>query len=394
MEDVYEEIKNEAKKIESRLREWRRDFHRHPETAFKEERTSRKIHEFLEELGLPVKKMARTGLRAELEGKPGEKVVALRSDIDALPIQEEGDKEYISKNSGVAHVCGHDGHMAILMGVASVLAKKRDRFSGKVVFLFQPAEEIPPGGAKKMVEEGALDGVDAIFGLHLWQPLPTGSVGILKGPMMAQADNFDIKVKGKAGHGSTPHITVDPIFVASQMVVNLQSVVSRNTDPLKPLVVSFGTIKGGTVYNIIPQEVELTGTVRTFEPEVQQNAQKRIYEIAKGTSRAFGAFADFRYKKGYPPLVNHDEMVDLVLETVGKILGKDNIKDISPVMGGEDFTYYLQKIPGAFLFLGAGDGQEYSHHHPKFDIDERALCHGTALMTGLAYDFLKRPDRS
>jgi amidohydrolase len=394
MDRMYEEIKSEAKKIESRLKEWRRDFHRHPETAFKEERTSRKIHEFLKELGLPVKKMARTGLRAELEGKAGEKAVALRADMDALPIQEEGDQEYISENSGAAHVCGHDGHMAILMGAASILAKKRDWFSGKVVFLFQPAEELPPGGAKEMVDEGALDGVDAVFGLHLWQPLPTGTVGIVKGPMMAQADNFEITVRGKAGHGSTPHMTVDPIFVASQIVVNLQSVVSRNTDPLKPLVISFGTINGGTVYNIIPQEVKLTGTVRTFEPEVQENAQRRIYEIAKNTGRAFGAFADFRYKKGFPPLINHEEMVDLVLEAVRKILGKDKIKDIAPVMGGEDFTYYLQKVPGAFLFLGSGDGQEYSHHHPKFDIDERVLSQGAALMTGIACYFLNTKGHS
>jgi amidohydrolase len=387
---MYESLKREADKIESQLKKWRRDFHRHPETAFKEERTSNKIHDFLEDLGLPVKRMAKTGLYAELKGKPGERVVALRADIDALPIKEEGDKEYISKKSGVAHVCGHDGHMAIVMGAAKVLAGMKDRFSGKVVFLFQPAEELPPGGAKKMVEQGALEGVDAIFGLHLWQPLPTGFIGILKGPMMAQADNFEITVKGKAGHGSMPQTTVDPIFVASQLVLNIQSVVSRSTDPLKPLVISFGTIRGGTVYNIIPQEVHLTGTVRTFETDVQERARKKMNEISKNTCKAFGAFADCRYKKGFPPLVNHEDMVDLVLDASEKILGKDKQKDISPVMGGEDFAHYLQKIPGAFLFLGAGDRQEYSHHHPKFDIDEKVLPQGTALMAGLAYNFLTR----
>jgi len=391
---MYENIKKEAKKIEAQLKKWRRDFHRHPETAFNEEKTSNKIYDFLEGVGLPVKRLAKTGLTAELEGKPGDKVVALRADIDALPIEEEGEKEYISKNSGVAHVCGHDAHMAILMGAAKVLTENKDQFSGKVVFLFQPAEELPPGGAKKMVDQGALEGVDAIFGLHVWQPLPTGTVGILKGPMMAQADNFEIIVKGKAGHGSMPQTTVDPIFVASQLVVNIQSVVSRNTDPLKPLVVSFGTINGGTVYNIIPQEVKLTGTVRTFETEVQEMVRQRMHEIAKNTSKAFGAFADCRYKKGFPPLVNHPEMVDLVLDTVDKILGKDKKKDISPVMGGEDFAYYLQKVPGAFLFLGAGDGQEYSHHHPKFDIDEKVLHQGTALMAGLAYNFLTEKQSS
>jgi len=385
---MYENIKKEAEKMESQLKKWRRDFHRHPETAFQEERTSNKIHDFLEGLGLPVKRLAKTGLTAELEGKSGDKVVALRADIDALPIQEEGEKKYISKNPGVAHACGHDAHMAILMGAAKVLTENKDQIPGKVVFLFQPAEEIPPGGAKKMVDQGALDGVDAIFGLHVWQPLPTGTVGIIKGPMMAQADNFEITVKGKAGHGSMPHTTVDPIFVASQLVVNIQSVVSRDTDPLKPLVLSFGTINGGTVYNIIPQEVKLTGTVRTFEPEIQEKVRQRMHEIAKNTSRAFGAFADCRYKKGFPPLVNHPEMVDIVTETVDKTLGKNKMKDISPVMGGEDFAYYLQKIPGAFLFLGAGDGQKYSHHHPKFDIDEKVLPQGASLMAGLAYNFL------
>jgi len=388
MSDMYDKIKRDVKKIESELKNWRRDFHRHPEVAFSEERTSKKVEGFFKKLGLPVKRMAGTGLRAELKGKTHGKVVALRADMDALPIQEEGEKEYISRNQGVAHVCGHDAHMAILMGAAKVLAENRDEISGHVVFLFQPAEELPPGGAKKMVGEGALKNVDAIFGLHVWQPLPTGYVGILKGPMMAQADNFEITVRGKAGHGSTPHITVDPIFVASQMVVNLQSVVSRNVDPLKPLVVSFGTINGGTVYNIIPQEVRLKGTVRTFENEVQERARQRIHKIAKDTSKAFDAFADCRYKPGYPPLVNHDDMVDLVLKTAAKILGKDKIKEISPVMGGEDFAYYLQKIPGAFLFLGAGDGQEYSHHHPEFDIDEKVLVYGAELMAGLAYNFL------
>jgi amidohydrolase len=390
MSDLYEEIKKSVKKIEDELREWRRDFHRYPEVAFNEQRTSGKIEEFFKELGLPVKRMAGTGLRAVLKGKPDEKVVALRADMDALPIQEEGEKEYISRNSGIAHACGHDAHMAILMGAAKVLTENRDAFPGSVVFLFQPAEELPPGGAKKMVGEGALKNVDTIFGLHVWQPLPTGFVGILKGPMMAQADNFEIMVKGKAGHGSTPHMTVDSIFVASQMVVNLQSVVSRNADPLKPLVVSFGTINGGTVYNIIPQEVLLTGTVRTFERKVQERARERIHKIVKNTSKAFDAFADCRYKPGYPPLVNHSDMVDLVLKTAAKVLGKDKIKEISPVMGGEDFAYYLQKIPGAFLFLGAGDGQEYSHHHPKFDIDEKVLVYGAELMAGLAYNFLTK----
>jgi amidohydrolase len=266
---MIDELKKDVEKLTGKIIEWRRDFHRHPEIAYEEKRTSSVIRQFLESLDIPVAACAKTGLRGVLEGMSGGKTVALRADIDALPLKEEGDREYISENPEAAHACGHDGHMAILMGVAELLSQKKDQFKGKVVFLFQPSEERIPGGAKRMIEEGALEGVDAVFGLHLWQPLPTGSVGIVKGAMMAQPDAFTITVKGKGGHGSMPHTTVDPILVASHLVVNIQSIVSRNVDPLKPVVVSFGTVKGGTIYNIIPSEVSLTGTVRTFDSSIQ-----------------------------------------------------------------------------------------------------------------------------
>ena len=389
---MIDELKKDIEKLTAKIIEWRRDFHRHPEVAFEERRTSSVIREFLEGLGIPVTHCAKTGLRAVLEGKAGGRTVALRADIDALPLKEEGDKEYKSENPEAAHACGHDGHMAILMGVAEILSQRKDRFTGKVVFLFQPSEERIPGGAKKMIQEGALEGVDAVFGLHLWQPLPTGSVGIVRGAMMAQPDFFSITVKGKGGHGSMPHTTVDPILVASQLVVNIQSIVSRNVDPLKPVVVSFGTVKGGTIYNIIPGEVSLTGTVRTFDPSLQSLAEKRLKEITDETCKAFGASAEFQYKKGYPPLVNDEAMTDFVLDVTGKILGEDRIKDIDPVMGGEDFAYFLQRVPGAFLFFGMGDGMEYSHHHPAFDLDEKALPQATLLMTGLALEYLKKEE--
>ncbi|MFQ6070798.1 MAG: M20 family metallopeptidase [Candidatus Aminicenantales bacterium] len=386
---MLEEIKKEFKALESQLKEWRRDFHRHPEVAFKEKRTSTVIRSFLESLGLEVKVLAGTGLRAELEGKPGGRTVALRADMDALPLKEEGEKEYISENSKACHACAHDGHMAVLMGVAKVLASRRQDFRGKIVFLFQPAEEFPPGGAKQMIEEGALEEVDAVFGLHFWQPLPTGTVGIVKGAMMAQADNFSIVVRGKAGHGSMPQATVDPILVASQLVVNVQSIVSRNVDPLKPAVVSFGTIKGGTFNNIIPLEVLLTGTVRTFEADVQSLAERRLREVTEGTCRAFGASGEVEYEKGYPPLVNHEGMVDLVLEVARRTLGERSIVKIDPVMGGEDFAYYLQKVPGAFFFFGMGDGMKYPHHHPCFDMDEKALPLAGLMMSSIALKYLE-----
>ncbi len=389
---MIDDLKKDVEKMTGKIIEWRRDFHRHPEIAYEEKRTSSVLRQFLESLDIPVSTYAKTGLRGILKGMPGGKTVALRADMDALPLKEEGDKEYISENPEATHACGHDGHMAILMGAAELLSQRKDRFKGNVVFLFQPSEERIPGGAKKMIEEGALEGVDAVFGLHLWQPLPTGSVGIVKGAMMAQPDAFSITVKGKGGHGSMPHTTVDPILVASHLVVNIQSIVSRNVDPLKPVVVSFGTVKGGTIYNIIPSEVSLTGTVRTFDSSIQSLAEERLKGIVEETCKAFGATAEFEYEKGYPPLVNPEAMVDFVLEVTSKTLGEDRIQTIDPVMGGEDFAYFLQKIPGAFLFFGMGDGMEFPHHHPGFDLDEKALPQGTLLITSLALESLARQE--
>jgi len=381
---MIDELRKEVETLTNQIIAWRRDFHRHPEIAYEEHRTSSVLKQFMEDLDIPVRVMAKTGLRGLLESQPGGKTVALRADIDALPLKEEGEKEYISENPKAAHACGHDGHMAILMGVIRILSRRKDNLKGNVVFMFQPSEERIPGGAKQMIGEGALEGVDAVFGLHLWQQLPTGVVGLVKGAMMAQPDKFTIRVIGKGGHGSMPQQTVDPILVASQVVVNVQSIVSRNVDPLKPIVVSFGTINGGTIYNIIPGEVTLTGTVRSFEPDVQGLAEKRLREISEATCQSFGAKAELEYEKGYPPVVNDETMVEFVEEVTGEVLGKERVRFIDPVMGGEDFAYFLQEIPGAFLFFGMGDGMEFPHHHPAFDIDEKALPQATLLMTCLA----------
>lgn len=387
---MTEALDKDIDKLTPQLIAWRRDFHRHPEIAYKEHRTSSVLREFMEQLSITVVSFAETGLRGVLEGQPGGKTVALRADMDALPLKEEGDKEYISENPEATHACGHDGHMAVIMGAAQLLSQRKDEFKGKVVFLFQPSEERIPGGAKKMIEEGAFEGIDAVFGLHFWQPLPTGKVGAVKGAMMAQPDRFSIRVTGKGGHGSMPHTAVDPILVASHLVVNTQSIVSRNIDPLKPVVVSFGTISGGTIYNIIPSEVELTGTVRTFDLPLQALAEKRLREITEETCKAFGASAEVEYEKGYPPLINDESMVDFVLEIAQKVLGEDSVQTIDPVMGGEDFAYFLQKAPGTFLFFGMGDGMEFPHHHPAFDMDEKALPKATLLMTSLALEYLRR----
>ncbi len=386
---MFDEIKSEAAALSGRMSDWRRGFHRRPETANNERETSAALKAFFERLGIPVRTLAGTGLRADLEGLPGGRTVALRADMDALPLNEEGDKPYRSEIPGACHACGHDGHMAALMGAAEILAARKNSFRGRVVFLCQPSEELPPGGAGPMIAEGALSGVDAVFGIHLWQTLPTGKIGVLKGTVMAQADNFRITVTGRGGHGSMPHATADPIVAAGQLIVALQSVVSRNVDPLKPAVLSFGTVNGGTVYNIIPNEVRLSGTVRTFEPGVQELMKKRLAEITEAIGRAGGVKTVLEYEDGYPPLVNPSDSVDFVVRTVESLWGREAIGPFAPVMGGEDFACYLGKVPGAFIFMGAGDGMPHPHHHPGFDLDERALAPAAALLAALAVSFLE-----
>ena len=385
---MINDLSNDAAALAPRIVEWRRSFHRRPETAFKEFETSAVLKKFFEGLGLPVRTLAGTGLRADLVGRPGGRTVALRADMDALPLTETPGKAYGSENPGACHACGHDGHMAALMGAAELLSRRKGEWAGRVVFLGQPAEELPPGGAKPMIEQGALDGVDAVFGLHLWQGLPTGTVALVKGPMMAQSDNFRIVVRGRGGHGSMPQAAVDPILAAAHIVTAAQGIISRNVDPLKPAVLTFGTIHGGTVYNIIPNEVLLTGTVRTFDPGLQTLIEARLRETAENTARALGASAELEYEIGYPPLINDPASVDFVTGVVRRTLGADRLLTIDPVMGGEDFAYYLQKRPGAFLFFGAGDGTSAPHHHPSFDIDEKALPEAALLLASIALDFL------
>jgi len=367
---------------------WRRDFHRRPELAFEEQRTSAVIRAFLESEGIEVTSCGRTGLRGILRGgRPG-RTVALRADMDALPVAELAEHDYRSENAGVMHACGHDGHMAILMGAARVLAARRETLSGNVVLLFQPSEENPPGGARLMIEEGALDGVDSIFGLHLWQPLPSGVVGLRAGASMAQADEFEVVVQGRGGHASQPDRTTDPVVVASHIVVAAQTIVSRFSNPLEPVVVSFTTIHGGRIHNIIPDSVTLTGTVRTLDPGTQRAVKQRLGEVCEATCRLFGATATFTYHDGYPPVINDSASVELVGRVASRELGEDAVAIIAPVMGGEDFAYYLQHIPGAFALLGIGDDRPHPHHNARFDIDESVLPLGVRLMTAVALEML------
>lgn len=368
------------------LVEWRRDFHRHPELAFEERRTSAVIRAVLEECGIEVRSCAGTGLRGVLEGASTGPTIALRADMDALAVAEENEVEYRSQNDGVMHACGHDGHMAILMGTAKLLSRHRADLPGRVVFLFQPGEEDPPGGAKRMIEEGALDGVGRIFGLHLWQLLPSGVVGLRGGPLMAQADKFQVVIRGRGGHASQPHVTIDPVLVAAHVVVAAQSIASRFIDPQQPVVVSFTTVHGGRVHNIIPDSVTMTGTARVFGAGVQRVVKERLREVCEQTCRAFGATADFEYEDGYPPVVNDAAMADLVMRVAKRELGEKRVVTMEPVMGGEDFASYLQHVPGAFAFLGIGG--PHPHHSARFNIDEAVLPLGVRLMTAIALEAL------
>ena len=387
---MIEDLKKDVEELNPHLIEWRRDFHRHPEIANQEHRTSSVIRSFLESLQIPFRPAAGTGLIGVLEGQAGGKTVALRADMDALPLLEEGPKEYISQNPGATHACGHDGHMAILMGTAKLLASHRKQLKGKVVFLFQPSEERIPGGAPRMIEEGALDGVDAVFGLHLWQMLPTGKIASVPGPMMAASEEITIKITGRGGHGSTPHLTVDPIVVAAHLVVNLQTIVSRNVDPLKSAVMTVGAISAGTIFNIIPCDATLMGTVRSFDPHVRDLMERRVREVVAGTCATFGAQSEIQYVRGYPAVINDPAMTKFVHESARRTLGEQSVVSIDPVMGGEDFAYYVQKRPGAFIFFGMGNGTSYPHHHPGFDIDEKSLPQATLLMSTLALDYLNQ----
>ncbi|WP_028781968.1 M20 metallopeptidase family protein [Thalassobacillus devorans] len=357
--------------------EIRRYLHQYPEVSFKEEKTAKYIANTYEQLGIPYQtQVGGNGVIARLEGgKPG-KTVALRADFDALPIQEENDVPYKSKNDGAMHACGHDGHTATLLTLARILSDYQKDLTGTVVFLHQHAEEYAPGGAKPIIETGALEDVDAVFGTHLWATTPLGTIETAKGPFMAGADRFEIIIKGKGGHGAQPHLTKDALVIGSQLVTSLQQIVSRRLDPLKTAVVTVAQFESGTAFNVIADTAKLTGTVRTFDAEVQDTIIKEMEKIIKSSCLSYDADYQFDYYKGYPPVINHADEAELILKHAPEADETLTARETAPSMAGEDFAYYLQEKPGAFYFTGARiEGHAYPHHHPKFDIDERALPH-------------------
>jgi len=391
---LQDELKQLLQEIEPQIISWRRHLHQHPELSFQEEKTPALIAEILRELKFDEVRtgVGERGVVGVLRGSRPGAAVALRADFDALPVQDQKEVEYKSKVPGVMHACGHDAHTSQLLGLASVLAPRRDQFAGEIRFLFQHAEEESPGGAIQMAADGAVDGVDAVFGVHLWSMLPAGKVYISAGPIMANTDDFVIEIKGRGGHGAVPEETVDSIVIGSQIVGNLQTIASRNISPLASVVVTVGTFKGGDNNNIIADSCRLTGTVRTFLPDVRDRAEQRLIEIGEGTAATLGGSAIVRYERGYPAVINSEQEAAIAREAAIAAFGEERVEPMKPLMGGEDFSYYLEKVPGAYLFVGAGNPDKlatYPHHHPRFDIDEDAMLIAGELLGRTALRYLE-----
>ncbi len=373
---------------------WRRALHRIPELGFEEHKTSAFVEARLREIGLTEIRtgVAKTGvvatIRAGERNKDG--AILLRADMDALPVQEVEGREYGSGTPGKMHACGHDGHMAMLLGAAAILNEQKDKLKQDVVLCFQPAEE-GAGGGREMVEGGELDlaGISQAFAIHLWSLYPAGTVHTRPGPIMAAQDEFTAWFRGRGGHGAAPHNARDPIVAASLGVVALQSVVSRFIDPMSPAVATVGSIHGGSACNIIPEVAELIGTLRSFDPDVRNLLRERVEEAFAGAARSAGCELEFEIRPGYPAVVNDAESANMVGSLAGRLFGKEQVFESPPLAASEDFAYFLQKVPGAFILLGAGNeerGITAPHHSPRFDIDESALPRGAELLAALAMD--------
>jgi carboxypeptidase Ss1 len=388
------EFLKEARKIEPQIIETRRQIHQNPELAYKEKATAKLVADKLKNLGLRVKTgIGGTGVMAVLQGPRSGKVVALRADMDALPIEELADIDFKSRIKGVMHACGHDSHVAMLLGAARLLVNSKDELAGTVKFLFQPAEENGGrGGAKPMIQAGVMANpkVDYVFGLHIDNDLNSGTLGFRGGPIMASPDTFEIKVIGRGGHGAYPHEAVDPVYIAAQVIIALQGVSGRMIDPIQPFVITIGSVHSGTKENIIPDQAILQGTLRTLDEKTRKLAKTKIAEVAKGVSKAFGAKAEVDFEKdAYPVTVNDMHVTEQAMKIIKKI-PRTKVIVREPIMGGEDFSRFLHEAPGTFYFLGTHNpakGCVHPNHSPRFKVDEDVLKLGTASLAMLAMEF-------
>lgn len=387
---LIQEIKEKADSIAGKVIGYRRHLHANPELSFKEYETSAFIKARLDELGIAWQSMAGTGVVALIIGDlPSGKVIALRADMDALPITEANDVAYVSQQKGVMHACGHDAHTASLLGTASLLQGLKHRFGGVVKLIFQPAEEVLPGGAGMMIDDGVLENPkpELLLGQHVSPYIRSGKVGVRKGKFMASMDEIRVTIKGKGGHGAQPHQNIDPVMMAAQMLVGLQQVVSRFANPTLPTVLSFGKIIGNGVINIIPDEVYLEGTFRTLDEKWRDEAHIRMKKLAIGLVESMGGSCDFNITRGYPFLINNEELTEEVSVYAEEYLGKENVEDVDIWMAAEDFARYSQLTPSCFYLLGVGNkekGINSSLHTPTFDLDENALMVSTGLMAYIA----------
>ena len=367
----------------------RRDLHQNPELSWAERRTAGRVAAFLEGAGLDLRAdLAGTGVVATVRGGAG-RTVLLRVDMDGLPIQEQGAAAYASRVPGVMHACGHDGHVAMGAAAARVLGARR--LAGEVRMLFQPAEE-GEGGAQGMVAAGVLDGVDLVLGVHLWNELPVGVLGVKAGPLMAAVDRLRVVVRGRGGHGGNPHRAADPVVAAAHVVVALQSVVAREVSPVQAAVVTVGAIHGGQAFNVIPDEVTLTGTIRTFDPQLRREMPARIQRIASGVAQALQCAAEVEVRPGNPAVVNDAAAAALARRAAVRVVGEEAVREPEPTMGGEDMAVYFERVPGCFVFVGSANpdrGYDQPHHSPRFDFDEDALAIGTQFLVEAAEEALR-----
>ena len=390
---MTEEIAREVEGLKDELIALRRDLHRHPELPFEETRTARIVASHLQEVDISVKTgVAKTGVVGLIEGGEPGPTVMIRADMDALPVQEVPGRPYSSVEEGKMHACGHDGHTAILVAVAKLLARRKESLKGRVKLVFQPAEETILG-ARPMIEAGVMEDpkVDRVLACHLWSTLEVGIVGVRKGPILSSTDVIKIVVKGKGGHGGLPHLSVDPIVIAAQIVVALQSIVSREVDTAERVVLSFGRIHGGTQNNIIPDEVEIVGNLRTVNEEVRQFVLRRVEEVARAIAMGMRGEAEFGHLRGTPAVINDPEVTEMVADVAGHVVGEENVLWIEPVSPGDDAALFLQKAPGCYFLVGAGNeerGIVAPHHHPAFDIDEDALPIAARILTEAALHYL------
>ncbi len=372
----------------------RRDLHAHPELAFEEVRTSGIVAEKLRALGLePRTGVGKTGVIAMLQGARPGRTVLLRADMDALPIHEENDVPYRSGTPGKMHACGHDCHTSILLGVAKRLVSERDALAGTVKFCFQPAEEVG-GGAEAMIKDGALaaPAPDAAFGLHVWQDLDLGKIGVTPGPMMAAVDEFTVTVTGKGAHAAMPHFGIDPVVCLAQVVTALQTIASRGVSPLSAVVVSVTQVKAGTAFNIIPESAWMNGTVRVFDEALWETLPARFERIVRGVCDALGCRTEIRYQRSNRPTVNDPRMAAIARAAAVEVVGEENVVDDVRTMGGEDFSQFLARVPGCFIAVGSRNeskGLKWDHHHPRFDVDEASLEIGAEILRRAARRFLE-----